>query len=621
MLFRSLNSPLTFDSIVNYTGLEAKVSFKANRVLPVVHYEAEDATLSGTLKIEAVQAGFSGSGYVSGFNLSKTNSLTFNVTVPASGLYNVTLRYAAGSGSVRPNLILTANNTQMYTLKTANTKDWNTWGSVTSLVSLQTGLNTLSYSGDSVFVALDCIDLSLPASIPYQTQSRISRIRQLDGSGYVGINENGVSLMKRDTVTRDLLWKIEKIKEGIYKITSASTGQLLTTAGTDENAVIFTSNSSDSDYQKWEVADYGNVFAFTSVANKMNVSSMNTNAVVQKSSAGLLSQRWVFEDTTVVQYNSLYEPFDYATGRNLNDAGDNTKGWGGPWKVFEGLGTDMTISDGVASGGLARNGNKLTANLSTATALRAYRDIYPGWTDDGRDVWVSFLMDINNPGLLANSWQGLSLYNGSAERILFGKNWGHSFLGLNEFNIAGGLSSVSAFNLPQTWIVALIKMSGNNNAEQAYMWINPDPGSEPAISTANAQTTVQLNGGFNRIVCHLGNTAGISVGYDEIRLGRSFSMVSNPPTGIKSTNYQGDMVVAVDAVNKVLRFSAQSEIQDILEVSVFDANGRQLMKSGRLEADGHTTFSLSYSHLPVSKGVYLISVKSTDRIYRVKVVF
>lgn len=616
-----LNSPVSFDSIVSYNGTETKVSFRANRELPQTHYEAEEATLSGEIQIDAAQAGYSGSGYVSGFSLSKANSVVFNVTAPKKGLYNVTLRYAAGSGSVRRNLTLTVNNSQTYTLKTVNTKDWSTWGNITNHVALESGLNTLSYTGDSVFVALDCIDLSAPTSIPYQTQSRICRIRQLNGTGYIGVNENGVSLMERDTISQEQLWKIEKISEGLYKLTSSATGKTLSTVGSAQESAIHTSVYSDYLSQQWDISDFGNnIFALTSFANGLNLSSKDNNAVVQKTNSDLLSQRWVFEDTTVIQYNSLYESFDYEVGSGLDGTGSRGQGWGGPWVVYEGVASDMTINDGEAFAGLATQGNKLKSTLSTSSGLRAYREIYPKWSDDGQDVWVSFLMDINNPGSLATSWQGLSLFNGSAERILFGKDWGQSVLGINEFIIAGGLSTVSAFSLPQTWIVVLIKMSGNSNAEQAYMWINPDPKTVPSISAASAQTTVQLNNGFDRIVCHLGNTAGISVGYDEIRLGRTYSMVSNPVTGLTTTNQSDNIVVSVDANNKLLRISAFSEKQDVMDISVFDINGRQVLNSSRLVSGGHNSFGLSYSHLAMIKGVYLVSIKTSNRIYRTKVV-
>jgi alpha-D-xyloside xylohydrolase len=528
-----LNNPLTFDSIVHYTGNEVIVNLNGSKTAPQSHYEAENATLSGTAQVASAQTGYSGTGYVDGLNLSRTGKITFNVTVPEAGLYSLKMRYSAGSGSTRKNLKLSVNDNQTYDLKCENTKDFTTWGFISSIARLNSGSNTITYSGDSAFVALDYLDITTPSEQPYFLgQSRVCRIRQLNGTKYIGVNGNNILVGTKDTTSRDQLWKIEKINNSAFTLTSVVNGKCMTVNGASllANAKVITSTYNNQADQQWSISDFGsNVYKLTSLNSNLCLSTGAADTLTQNTDNYLPDQRWVLEDTTLATLTSVYEPFDYLEGSNLNGSGVAGKGWGSAWTVYEGTSTDMTIKAPTAYSGLVTTGNKLTGKLSSATALRASRNLSSKWADDGSSFWISFLLEINNPSAIADSWQGLSLFNGSAERILIGKNWGKSQLGIVGYDASEGTSTISALNLQQTWIVVLIKTSGDANNENAYLWVNPDPKTEPLIANANISTTVQLNNGFDRIVCHLGNTAGILASYDEIRIGKAYVDVNSTP--------------------------------------------------------------------------------------------
>jgi len=81
LLFISINIQIFAINSTNCTGIQT--------------YEAENATLTGT-NIQTSTSGYSGSGYVSGFD-NTDDKVSFQVAVNAAGNYPMTIRYAASS--------------------------------------------------------------------------------------------------------------------------------------------------------------------------------------------------------------------------------------------------------------------------------------------------------------------------------------------------------------------------------------------------------------------------------------------------------------------------------------------------------------------------------------------
>jgi hypothetical protein len=133
--------------------------------------------------------------------------------------------------------------------------------------------------------------------------------------------------------------------------------------------------------------------------------------MIQNSNSNTINQLWVFEYDDK-KPEAVYEPFDYPAGALLSLSGDDDNGWDGYWTVYEGLATDMILAPPVDHAGLSTTGNRLTANLSTATGLRASRKLNPKWNDDGDAIWISFLLETNIPDGNLENWIGLSLFNG-----------------------------------------------------------------------------------------------------------------------------------------------------------------------------------------------------------------
>lgn len=142
-------SILQFVPADNYTGYIA-----GNGV-----YEAENARLNG-IGTEAVQSGYSGRGYLAGWNTNGT-SVTFNVNQNSASTRTVTIRYAAGAGNAS-RYVSVNGSVAAANLSLPSTGGWGTWGTVTLNVNLNAGFNTIvigydSSKGNSNYVNLDKI--------------------------------------------------------------------------------------------------------------------------------------------------------------------------------------------------------------------------------------------------------------------------------------------------------------------------------------------------------------------------------------------------------------------------------------------------------------------------------
>uniref|UniRef100_A0A8H7N338 GH26 domain-containing protein n=1 Tax=Bionectria ochroleuca TaxID=29856 RepID=A0A8H7N338_BIOOC len=116
--------------------------------------EAEDATLSGT-EVLTELAGYSGSGYVGGFDES-TDKITFTIDSDALTLYDVSIRYAGIYGEKRASLVLNGGSTSEVIIP-----ETTTWDSVSAgQVLLNEGSNTIDIVSNWGWYLIDYIELS-----------------------------------------------------------------------------------------------------------------------------------------------------------------------------------------------------------------------------------------------------------------------------------------------------------------------------------------------------------------------------------------------------------------------------------------------------------------------------
>jgi hypothetical protein len=211
-------------------------------------YEAENAALSGGAKVNNDHANYSGKGFVDGYwNAGAT--VTFAVTAPSTGTYNVSLRYSTAVSNEDQTLSIFVNKTKIREINFAltNTKSWDKWGYATEFLALQAGSNTIAYkydAGDSGSINLDCIVVtpangSIPAPVydPLDdTRALLSRCiktsEQLKGSisssgtGAADFLLRGVSPTDFATLKNELgknpspelLWQIESATNRLREV-------------------------------------------------------------------------------------------------------------------------------------------------------------------------------------------------------------------------------------------------------------------------------------------------------------------------------------------------------------------------------------------------------------------
>ncbi len=626
-----LYTPALCDTVVQYVGNEVIVNYNSSFEKPVLHYEAEEATLSGSAAVASNQQYYSGSGFVNGMNLSSSSSVLFSIDVPKSGNYLVSLRYSAGYGSTGRFLTIAANGVELDTFELSETRDLDTWGVKSLIAPLNSGANTIQFIGDSTFVNLDCIDLSIPSSIPYfQAENRQYKIRPLNNSSsYLKAVNNELQLAPSDS-TKEQIWEIEKVGDNAFKLISIADSSCITvdqasqTAGASVVTDVYAANSN----QKWFIDDFGsNVYRLRASHSNLIVGVASGNILEQQMDVDAGAQRWVFEDVTSTSEEelALYEPFDYAEDEELNTLGEIGNGWGSSWIVYEGTGANMTIQAPSEYPGISSLGNRLEGNLTTGEGLRASRLLNPRWEDTGDNIWLSFLLKINNPTSLSDSWQGISLFSGSDEKVLIGKDWGKNKLGFNSTGIGTFVSSTSAFSSDQVWMVFKIETSGDASNEDAYLWINPDPSKEPDVAAADIVQQVQINSGFDKIVCHLGNTAGISCAFDEIRLGLTFFIQDTDtivdPSVISTQRNDEYLNINYDRNSKKLFISAESNVHTVVQLKVFNMSGICCYDETITFGKGRQNHSIDLNNEFMVPGVYIVSLLNDSEIYSQKILW
>jgi predicted alpha-1,6-mannanase (GH76 family) len=113
-----------------------------------VQLQAENGTLRGGIFVEATNAGYSGTGYVAGWN-ANSQWVDLTVSVSKSGPYAMYFRYAAGAGNASRYLYVNGVGV-VNNLAFPGTGAWTSYGTVTvSNVQLNAGSNTISLIFDS----------------------------------------------------------------------------------------------------------------------------------------------------------------------------------------------------------------------------------------------------------------------------------------------------------------------------------------------------------------------------------------------------------------------------------------------------------------------------------------
>jgi len=112
----------------------------------LMHYEAEHAEAGGkvyaTAGIGTQVFGYSGMGFMAGFDRKVAGEVIFKIGVSKAGKYALALKYTAGKGWENK-VKCTINNSQTANISIAPTPSKNNWETSTSTIKLKKGINTI----------------------------------------------------------------------------------------------------------------------------------------------------------------------------------------------------------------------------------------------------------------------------------------------------------------------------------------------------------------------------------------------------------------------------------------------------------------------------------------------
>lgn len=150
-----LSRALTIVMMVSLLPTGTTFTVSASESMPTVPhpnaivYQAENAQLSGTARVATDHTGYTGTGFVGGYDNSSNAATTFSVNVPSSGDYFISLRYSAGEVGGWPTnrtvgLIINGGDTESITL--TGTGTWNDWSENIQKINLNAGPNIIRYT-------------------------------------------------------------------------------------------------------------------------------------------------------------------------------------------------------------------------------------------------------------------------------------------------------------------------------------------------------------------------------------------------------------------------------------------------------------------------------------------
>jgi PKD repeat protein len=147
-------------------GDDGHVNLDSLRLAPagVTRHEAEAATLAGGANVQTEHAGYSGTGYVGGYE-NQGASTTFEVTALADAPADVKLGYVNGPNPFAgpKDVSLYVNNLFVKKLTLPSTGQWTDYGTLTDRLLLRAGSNDISIrfdAGDDGNVNLDYLDVT-----------------------------------------------------------------------------------------------------------------------------------------------------------------------------------------------------------------------------------------------------------------------------------------------------------------------------------------------------------------------------------------------------------------------------------------------------------------------------
>jgi predicted alpha-1,6-mannanase (GH76 family) len=250
-------------------------------------YEAENAVRSN-VGTESTQSGYSGRGYIAGWNQSN-QSLTVNINVGAAGTYTINMRYAAGAGNASRKMIVNGS-TVAHNLAFATTGSWASWNTVSlNNVTLNAGSNQIIIqidpgAGNGEYLNLDYLDISAQSQGGTQYQAENGTLHNLSAEAlYGGYTGTGyVAGWSSDGQWVDLFPNVAQA--GRYTLTFRYAA-----AAGDASRYIYVNGSSVADNLSFPSTGAWSAWSTVTVSGVNLNSGANTVSVIFNSSKGSAS--------------------------------------------------------------------------------------------------------------------------------------------------------------------------------------------------------------------------------------------------------------------------------------------------------------------------------------------
>ena len=240
----------------------------------------------------------------------------------------------------------------------------------------------------------------------------------------------------------------------------------------------------------------------------------------------------------------VVEDFNYAPGTDLATAGAAGDGWAGGWTFVKG-GTDGDAT--IAAGGLdadginrATDGNHLAIAHDGTGGTRYWRQLATPYTDvAGTQAWFSMFQatDINGDPAMNGSVHFMGYANSAAfagngpggQIGFIGRQFAEenfAFVRVPTNAVVDDDQSVQEL----TFVVSAIYFNGAGNAEDVYVWFDPDPGAT-TLDTATADIKrydLAFDNGFDAVGGKMEGGGSLLGVVDEVRVGNNYGEVVSP---------------------------------------------------------------------------------------------
>ncbi len=333
-----------------------------------------------------------------------------------------------------------------------------------------------------------------------------------------------------------------------------------------------------------------------------------------------LSQRFIWAlvvslhlpDMAISQDTALvYEDFELALHNPLEWSDLSGSGWLSAWE--RSVGDDVVIDTGQIThpGFSTVEGNHHLVAHQQLVGLRFQRS-FPLIPDDGRAIWLSCLLDfkdVSHPNGVTN----IALLRSGNQEIAMGKKFGNEKIGFAMPEAGNYNTDIDARGA--RWLVMKLQFSGDREAEQAWLWVDPDPSAEPNPDDADLAApqdglgAPSINSGVNGIEVRAEGTAPQLVLVDEIKIGRSYESVSS---GVLTTTREVHEVLRLEIYpNPVARDIFIRSEHDLMEESARLMTSTGEIISVQLRKESNHIWQLSPG-ASLTPGHYIFFVSSQD---------